>query len=82
MKWIIGQKNDRKKIYKKAIYALARVAVKYIELAKKRDRRKLSRINQLTLQIRQKATQMLNTMKKVVAEINHNNTAAVAESEK
>ena len=42
------------KIYKKAIYALARVAVKYIEL----------RINQLTSQIRQKAAQMLNTIKR------------------
>lgn len=52
------------KIYKKAIYALARVAVKYIELRKKRDRRKLSRINQLTSQIRQKAAQMLNTIKR------------------
>lgn len=52
------------KIYKKAIYALARVAVKYIELRKKENRRKLSRINQLTLQIRQKATQMLNTIKR------------------
>ena len=47
------------KIYKKAIYALARVAVKYIEL-----RKKLSRINQLTSQIRQKAAQMLNTIKR------------------
>ena len=68
------------KIYKKAIYALARVAVKYIELRKKENRRKLSRINQLTSQIRQKAAQMLNTIKKVVAEINHNNIVAVAES--
>ena len=53
------------KIYKKAIYALARVAVKYIETKKKKkNRRKLSRINQLTSQIRQKAAQMLNTIKR------------------
>ena len=53
------------KIYKKAIYALARVAVKYIELKRKKEnRRKLSRINQLTSQIRQKAAQMLNTIKR------------------
>ena len=29
------------KIYKKAIYALARVAVKYIELRKKREQKKI-----------------------------------------
>lgn len=63
MKWIIGQRMIEK-IYKKAIYALARVAVKYIELRKKENRRKLSRINQLTSQIRQKAAQMLNTIKR------------------
>ena len=31
------------KIYKKAIYALARVAVKYIELRKKREQKKKRR---------------------------------------
>lgn len=35
------------KIYKKAVYALARVAVKYIELRKKENRRKSGRMNQL-----------------------------------
>ena len=52
------------KIYKKAIYALARVAVKYIELRKKREQKKIKQNKSANLTIRQKAAQMLNTIKR------------------
>lgn len=79
MKWIIGQKNDRK-IYKKAIYALARVAVKYIELRKKREQKKIKQNKSANLTNSTKSCTDAEYNKKVVAEINHNNIAAVAES--
>lgn len=70
------------KIYKKAIYALARVAVKYIELRKKREQKKIKRNKSANLTNSTKSCTDAEYNKKVVAEINHNNTAAVAESKK
>jgi len=68
------------KIYKKAIYALARVAVKYIELRKKREQKKIKQNKSANLTNSTKSYTDAEYNKKVVAEINHNNTAAVAES--
>ena len=68
------------KIYKKAIYALARVAVKYIELRKKREQKKIRQNKSANLTNSTKSYTDAEYNKKVVAEINHNNTAAVAES--
>ena len=70
------------KIYKKAIYALARVAVKYIELKKKREQKKIKQNKSANLTNSTKSCTDAEYNKKVVAEINHNNTAAVAESKK
>ena len=70
------------KIYKKAIYALARVAVKYIELRKKREQKKIKQNKSANLTNSTKSCTDAEYNKKVVAEINHNNTAAVAESKK
>lgn len=47
------------KIYKKVIYSLARVAVKYIEYKKKDNR-----INRLTTLIRQNPSRILNIIRK------------------
>ncbi len=68
------------KIYKKAIYALARVAVKYIELRKKREQKKIRQNESANLINSTNSYTDAEYNKKVVAEINHNNTAAVAES--
>lgn len=68
------------KIYKKAIYDLARVAVKYIELRKKREQKKIKQNKSANLTNSTKSYTDAEYNKKVVAEINHNNTAAVAES--
>lgn len=68
------------KIYKKAIYALARVAVKYIGLRKKREQKKIRQNKSANLTNSTKSCTDAEYNKKVVAEINHNNTAAVAES--
>ena len=68
------------KIYKKAIYALARAAVKYIELRKKREQKKIRQNESANLTNSTKSCTDAEYNKKVVAEINHNNTAAVAES--
>lgn len=68
------------KIYKKAIYALARVAVKYIELRKKREQKKIKQNKSANLTNSTKSCTDAEYNKKVVAEINHNNIAAVAES--
>jgi len=68
------------KIYKKAVYALARVAVKYIELRKKREQKKIRQNKSANLTNSTKSYTDAEYNKKVVAEINHNNTAAVAES--
>ena len=68
------------KIYKKAIYALARVAVKYIELRKKREQKKIKQNKSANLTNSTKSCTDAEYNKKVVAEINHSNTASVAES--
>lgn len=68
------------KIYKKAIYALARVAVKYIELRKKREQKKIRQNKSANLINSTNSFTDAEYNKKAVAEINHNNTAAVAES--
>ena len=68
------------KIYKKAIYALARVAVKYIELRKKREQKKIRQNKSANLINSTKSFTDAEYNKKVVAEINHNNTAAIEES--
>lgn len=68
------------KIYKKAVYALARVAVKYIELRKKREQKKIRQNKSANLINSTNSFTDAEYNKKVVAEINHNNTAAVAES--
>lgn len=68
------------KIYKKAVYALARVAVKYIELRKKREQKKIRQNKSANLINSTKSFTDAEYNKKAVAEINHNNTAAVAES--
>lgn len=68
------------KIYKKAIYALARAAVKYIELRKKREQKKIKQNKSANLTNSTKSCTDAEYNKKVVAEIDHNNTAAVAES--
>ena len=70
------------KIYKKAEYALARAAVKYIELRKKREQKKIKQNKSANLTNSTKSCTDAEYNKKVVAEINHNNTAAVAESKK
>ena len=70
------------KIYKKAVYALARAAVKYIELRKKREQKKIKQNKSANLTNSTKSCTDAEYNKKVVAEINHNNTAAVAESKK
>lgn len=68
------------KIYKKAIYALARAAVKYIELRKKREQKKIKQNKSANLTNSTKSCTDAEYNKKVVAEIDHNNTATVAES--
>ena len=62
------------KIYKKAIYALARVAVKYIELRKKREQKKIKQNKSANLTNSTKSCTDAEYNKKVVAEINHNNS--------
>ena len=68
------------KIYKKAIYALARVAVKYIELRKKREQKKIKQNKSANLTNSTKSYTDAEYNKKVVAEIDQNNDAANAES--
>ena len=68
------------KIYKKAIYALARVAVKYIELRKKREQKKIKQNKSVNLVNSTKSYTDAEYNKKVVAEIDQNNDAANAES--
>lgn len=70
------------KIYKKAIYALARVAVKYIELRKKREQKKIKQNKSANLTNSTKSYTDAEYNKKVVAEIDQNNDAANAESKK
>lgn len=67
------------KIYKKAVYALARVAVKYIELRKKREQKKIKQNKSANLTNSTKSYTDAEYNKKVVAEIDQNNDAANAE---
>lgn len=68
------------KIYKRAIYALARVAVKYIELRKKREQKKIKQNKSANLTNSTKSFTDAEYNKKAVAEIHQNNDAAIEES--
>lgn len=68
------------KIYKKAIYALARAAVKYIELRKKREQKKIKQNKSANLTNSTNSFTDAEYNKKVVAEIHQNNDAAIEES--
>ena len=68
------------KIYKKAVYALARAAVKYIELRKKREQKKIGQNKSVNLVNSTKSCTDAEYNKKVVAEIDQNNDVANAES--
>lgn len=68
------------KIYKKAVYALARVAVKYIELRKKREQKKIRQNESANLINSTKSFTYAEYNKKAVAEIHQNNDAAIEES--
>ena len=70
------------KIYKKAIYALARVAVKYIELKKKREQKKINQNKSVNSINSTKSYTDAEYNKKVVAKIEQSNDSAIAESKK
>lgn len=70
------------KIYKKAIYALARVAVKYIELRKKREQKKINQNKSVNSINSTKSYTDAEYNKKVVAKIEQSNDSAIAESKK
>lgn len=68
------------KIYKKAIYALARVAVKYIGLRKKREQKKIRQNKSANLINSTNSFTDAEYNKKAVAEIHQDNDAAIEES--
>lgn len=70
------------KIYKKAVYALARVAVKYIELKKKREQKKINQNKSVNSINPTKSYTDAEYNKKVVAKIEQSNDSAIAESKK
>lgn len=70
------------KIYKKAVYALARVAVKYIELRKKREQKKINQNKSVNSINPTKSYTDAEYNKKVVAKIEQSNDSAIAESKK
>ena len=70
------------KIYKKTVYALARVAVKYIELRKKRDQKKINQNKSVNSINSTKSYTDAEYNKKVVAKIEQSNDSAIAESKK
>lgn len=70
------------KIYKKAVYALARVAVKYIELRKKREQKKINQNKSVNSVNSTKGYTDAEYNKKVVAKIEQSNASAIAESKK
>ena len=70
------------KIYKKAVYALARVAVKYIELRKKREQKKINQNKSVNCINSTKSYTDAEYNKKVVAKIEQSNDSAIAESKK
>lgn len=70
------------KIYKKTVYALARVAVKYIELKKKREQKKINQNKSVNSINSTKSYTDAEYNKKVVAKIEQSNDSAIAESKK
>lgn len=70
------------KIYKKTVYALARVAVKYIELKKKREQKKINQNKSVNSINSTKSYTDAEYNKKVVAKIKQSNDSAIAESKK
>lgn len=70
------------KIYKKTVYALARVAVKYIELKKKREHKKINQNKSVNSINSTKSYTDAEYNKKVVAKIEQSNDSAIAESKK
>lgn len=70
------------KIYKKTVYALARVAVKYIELRKKREQKKINQNKSVNSINSTKSYTDAEYNKKVVAKIEQSNASAIAESKK
>lgn len=70
------------KIYKKTVYALARVAVKYIELKKKRQQKKINQNKSVNSINSTKSYTDAEYNKKVVAKIEQSNASAIAESKK
>lgn len=70
------------KIYKKAVYALARVAVKNIELRKKREQKKINQNKSVNSINSTKSYTDAEYNKKVVAKIEQSNDSAIAESKK
>lgn len=70
------------KIYKKTVYALARVAVKYIELRKKREQKKINQNKSVNSINSTKSYTDAEYNKKVVAKIEQRNDSAIAESKK
>lgn len=70
------------KIYKKTVYALARVAVKYIELRKKREQKKINQNKSVNCINSTKSYTDAEYNKKVVAKIEQSNDSAIAESKK
>ena len=70
------------KIYKKTVYALARVAVKYIELRKKREQKKINQNKSVNSINSTKIYTDAEYNKKVVAKIEQSNDSAIAESKK
>ena len=70
------------KIYKKTVYALARAAVKYIELRKKREQKKINQNKSVNSINSTKSYTDAEYNKKVVAKIEQSNDSAIAESKK
>ena len=70
------------KIYKQTVYALARVAVKYIELRKKREQKKINQNKSVNSINSTKSYTDAEYNKKVVAKIEQSNDSAIAESKK
>lgn len=70
------------KIYKNTVYALARVAVKYIELKKKREQKKINQNKSVNSINSTKSYTDAEYNKKVVAKIEQSNDSAIAESKK
>lgn len=70
------------KIYKKTVYVLARVAVKYIELREKREQKKINQNKSVNSINSTKSYTDAEYNKKVVAKIEQSNDSAIAERKK